>query len=66
MATNIAEKNLLEFTFTLLIGDVTVFVLSLTRWRISGESCKVLAVLLHFFVLSLMIFVICFSLEALH
>ena len=56
MPRNIAEKSLFAFTLTLLTCDVTVFVLTLSRWRISGESCKVLAVLLHFFSLELSLF----------
>ena len=49
----IAERNLTSFSFNLLLCDLAGFILYLTKINIYGISCKILAVMIHFFSLAL-------------
>ena len=50
---DIPEKNLMSFCIGLLICDITGFTLPLTKSYINELTCKIVALLLHFFSLTL-------------
>ena len=50
---NIADKNLTTLSCTLLVCDITGFILSLAKEYITGMPCKLMAIWIHFFSLSL-------------
>ena len=50
---NIPDKNLIALCIALLICDIIGLILPLTRKTVNGMSCKIVALILHFFSLAL-------------
>ena len=50
---NAPQKNLIAFCIALFVCDITGLILPLTRNNVHGVTCKIVALLLHFFSLAL-------------
>ena len=50
---NTPQKNLIAFCIALFVCDITGLILPLTRKTVHGITCKIVALLLHFFSLAL-------------